>query len=267
MFFKRIVSCFLRMTAGLALATSSQAEDLVESIPAAADRAQIAIIIDDLGYSMPPATAILELPHPITLAIIPFTPYGKRIAEQARAIEKEVMLHAPMETLSTTKWEKGLTVSMDEIELFATMDAMLGDIPYVVGVNNHGGSKLTQDSDRMNWIMSFLAQRELYFIDSRTIAASVAADAAKNNAISYNKRDVFIDNEKTSENIEGQINKLVEIALENGKAIGIGHPYRETTEALAKMLPEIQGSGIRIVNASALTQSPERSAKLAHQDR
>ncbi len=238
-------------------------EDIAESIPAAADRAHVTIIIDDLGYSMPPAEAILQLAYPLTLAIIPFTPYGKRIAQAANAIEKEVMLHAPMETLATNKWENGLSVSMDEIELLSTMDAMLTDIPYVVGVNNHGGSKLTQDHSRMDWVMNFLAQRQLFFIDSRTTAASIAVEAAKNNAIAYSERDVFIDNEKSQEYIENQLQTLFKIALKQGKAIGIGHPYPETSRALQNTLPQLQKAGIRLVSASKMVGANNTSTSLA----
>ncbi|MFL0800150.1 MAG: divergent polysaccharide deacetylase family protein [Agarilytica sp.] len=231
---------------------SAQSEDLMESFPEAALRAKISIIIDDLGYGYKPALGFTDLPYPITLAIIPFTPYGRDIAALAKNLQKEVMLHAPMETMGRGKWEAGLTVDMDEIETFTTINDMLSDIPHVQGVNNHGGSRLTQDRDRMSWIMSFLAERELYFVDSRTIASSIAEEAARNAQIAYSARDVFLDNDKSPELIREQLHKLQTIALEQGRAIGIGHPYAETLEILTEELPLLNQQGIKLVKVSEL---------------
>ncbi len=236
----------------MAVCLSAHTEDLMESFPQAALRAKISIIIDDLGYGYKPALGFADLPHPITLAIIPFTPYGSDIAALAKSHQKEVMLHAPMETMGRKKWEEGLTVDMDEIETFSTINDMLSDIPHVQGVNNHGGSRLTQDRDRMSWIMAFLAERELYFVDSRTIASSIAEEAARDAQIAYSARDVFLDNEKSPEMIREQMNKLRTIALEQGRAIGIGHPYTETLEMLIEELPLLNEYGIKLVKVSEL---------------
>ncbi len=224
----------------------------MESFPEAALRAKISIIIDDLGYGYKPALGFTDLPHPITLAIIPFTPYGSDIAALAKNHQKEVMLHAPMETMGRKKWEEGLTVEMDEIETFSTINDMLSDIPHVQGVNNHGGSRLTQDKDRMSWIMTFLAERKLYFVDSRTIASSIAEEAAREAQIAYSARDVFLDNEKSPERIREQMKKLRTIALEQGRAIGIGHPYAETLEILTEELPLLNEQEIKLVKVSEL---------------
>lgn len=243
----RLVSTLL-----VALTSGALAEDLAESHLQAAQRARISIIIDDLGYSLAPGKILAAMPWPITFAIIPFTPHGAHIAELAHTKKKEVMLHAPMETLTRRKWELALNVNMDEQELFRTIDTMLTDIPYVKGVNNHGGSKLTQDRNRMDWVMSYLAQRQLYFIDSRTIASTTAAAAAKGAALAYRSRDLFLDNDRSPEQIHKQLEKLRMISLDKGEAIGIGHPYPETLQTLRKTLPRFQREGIHLVSVSQI---------------
>lgn len=234
------------------LALKSQAEDLAEAFPDSIYRAKISIIIDDFGYKFTTAQQFVSLPHALTLAIIPFTPYSTDIAQLAHKHQKEVILHAPMEALGEDKWEAGLTTAMDEIETFATIAEMLSDIPHAQGINNHGGSKLTQNRDHMDWIMAFLAQRGLYFIDSRTIASTTAASAAKDAEIAYSERDVFLDNEKSAELIRIQLEKLRTMALERGQAIGIGHPYPATLEVLTEELPKLRQYGIQLVNVSHL---------------
>ncbi len=236
------------------------AEDIAESIPESVYQAKVSIIIDDLGYSLQQGHLLAAFPYDLTIAIIPFAPYSADIAEIANRFNKEVMLHAPMETLNTKKWESGLSTTMSQEELTRNIDNMLNNIPHVRGVNNHGGSKLTQDRDRMTWIMSHLAQKQLYFIDSRTIATSAAATAAFNAELAHNSRDVFLDNNKNHEHIRKQIQKLRDLALAKGKAIGIGHPYPETMTILLEELPNFTSKGIQIVSASKIVEKGDKIA-------
>ena len=56
---------------------------------------------------------------------------------------------------------------------------MLETVPHAAGVNNHQGSRATADAALMAELMPALRQRGLFFIDSRTTAATVAHDAEK----------------------------------------------------------------------------------------
>ncbi len=235
--------------------SANSSSDPLRAAPNQEYRAKISIIIDDLGYQYAPAQTLTDLPYALTLAIIPFTPYSTAIAKLAQSKHKEVMLHAPMEALGPDQWEKGLTSTMNEHETIITLESMLKNVPYAKGVNNHGGSKLTQNQEHMDWLMKFLASKELYFIDSRTIASTVAASSAKSTGIAFSERDVFLDNVKSVDLIRIQIEKLLALALKQGHAIGIGHPYPETLESLAKELPKLQQSGIQLVNISELIQT------------
>ncbi len=60
-------------------------------------KAQVSIVIDDLGQNYTSFTALLALDIPITFSILPFEPHSVRIAQEAFAREREVMLHLPME--------------------------------------------------------------------------------------------------------------------------------------------------------------------------
>ncbi len=237
-------------------AAVSNAEDLAESIQPAQYRARVAIIIDDLGYNLEPLSAVTSNPHALTLAIIPHTPYGKKIAESAYQSDKEVMLHTPMETLGQSKWEQGLRVDMAEEELTTTLRGMLADIPHVRGINNHGGSKLTQNKERMGWLMTVLREQDLYFVDSRTVASTQAQIAAQEALVANAARDVFLDNEKDVESIRKQLEKLLAIALRDGNAIGIGHPYPETLQVLKEDLQHFLTKGVQIVSASDVLFRP-----------
>lgn len=217
--------------------------------------ARIAIIIDDLGYKLVEGKRAINLASQVTLAIIPFSPHAKKLARFANDNHKEVLLHAPMTPMTRQPWEAGLASNMNKPELFAAVDAMLSEVPGAKGLNNHGGSRFTQDRQRMVWLMMALKDRDLFFIDSRTTAATTGMETAHEANIPYNSRDVFLDNDLNEEAIVGQLDKLVAIAVKNGQAIAIGHPHRTTLDVLETYLPLLSEQGVEIVNASVLLKN------------
>ena len=224
--------------------------------------AKIAIIIDDLGYKLKLGRQSIALPHPITLSIIPSSPHAITLAEEANChLDKEIIVHLPMTPENNPRWEIGLTPQMNEEEFTQAANELVQSIPHAIGVNNHGGSLLTKDDQRMAWLMAVLHEQSLFFIDSRTTALSVAEDAARQASIQFNSRDVFLDNERTPGAIEAQLNKLVELALTHGEAIGIGHPYPETLEVLERLLPKLAEQGVLLVGASNLLNEKQAIAQ------
>jgi polysaccharide deacetylase 2 family uncharacterized protein YibQ len=215
------------------------------------EKPKIAIIIDDLGYKLHEGQQSIGLDHPITLAIIPSSPHAKTLADAAmRKGGKEILVHLPMTPSREIAWEAGLDTSMNEAEFTAMTEKLLSSVPHAVGVNNHGGSLLTQDRERMDWLMVILGENNLFFVDSRTTAESVASEAAKSAHVPFGARDVFLDNKRDIEAIERQLDKLISLANKHGQAIAIGHPYKETLAVLESRLDGIQAQGIEIVGIS-----------------
>jgi hypothetical protein len=218
---------------------------------------RIAIIIDDIGYHRTRGEAIVRLPGAVTCAIIPQTPHGPRLAEQAALAGKEVMIHLPMETGGARRLDDGgLHEGMPKAELITTVRQAFLRIPQASGVNNHMGSVLTADATSMNWLMQELAMNRYFFIDSRTTPESVAEDTARRHGLRSAGRDIFLDNERSLLSINEQFNKLIRLAKKRGHAIAIGHPYPETIQYLENVLPLLEQAGVKLVPASALLASP-----------
>lgn len=214
---------------------------------------KIAIIIDDLGYKLQEGELSIGLAFPITLAIIPSSPHARKFAEAANCREdKEILVHMPMTPGGDVRWEEGLNENMDQEEFTQAAEKLLARVPHAIGVNNHGGSQLTQDRERMDWLMAILERRRLFFVDSRTSPASVAAKAAAAARIPFSSRDVFLDNDRNPEAISAQLDKLVAVAMKQGQAIGIGHPHKETLSVLQERLDELQKQGFEFVGISEL---------------
>ncbi len=215
---------------------------------------RVAIIIDDVGFDKAVAMAFSRLNPHITMAILPESPFGRAIADRLYVRDVELMLHLPMEPMQYPAVNPGpgaLMADMPPDLLLETLRRDLDSIPYVKGVNNHMGSRLTTLSDQMRQVFTVLKKRDLFFIDSLTARHSICRDSARLFRLSFAQRDVFLDNIQDKNYITGQINELIQISQRHGSAIGIGHPYPATLETLALVLPEMQEK-VSIVRASEL---------------
>jgi len=211
-----------------------------------------AIVIDDLGNDLVLGERLVSLPHALTYAFLPHTKYAKKLIELSRMRQQEIMLHMPMQAISNKAMGPGgLNVSMQRQQFVNIVKANIRAIPGAVGVNNHMGSLLTQSKVKMQWLMEELKQnKNLYFLDSRTHAASIAAVQAQAYHIPNAKRDIFLDHVVTAKEIERQFQRLLKKINRVGHALAIGHPHAETVKALQNWLPKLKAQGIEIVPVS-----------------
>lgn len=213
----------------------------------------IAIIIDDLGVDREAARRLIALDAPVTLAFLPYRPHTEEMARRAGSNGKEVMLHAPMANMARIGLGPGgIDLDMSSEEVGRVLQDSLKAVPHARGVNNHMGSLLTQEKQPMRWVMDEIARHDLYFIDSRTTATTVAASTAHSRNVPAMSRDVFLDNERSENSIDQQFRLLLEKAREQGTAIGIGHPHQETIAYLEKVLPKLDQYGYGIATVSGI---------------
>jgi len=204
-------------------------------------RPVLSLVVDDLGYSLDNGIAAIDLDGDHTYAILPGANYSRRLAEHARDSDKEVILHLPMQSISSSAAHEpnALNEAMDEDELTANVHSLLAEIPGIRGVNNHMGSHLTEFDFFMRPVMDSIRgySESLYFLDSRTSPRSVAHAQALDAGLPSISRDVFLDNETNLESIRLQVQVWLATARARGSAIAIGHPYPETIEVLREALP------------------------------
>jgi len=223
----------------------------------------IAIIIDDMGHNLIEGERLIRMDQPLTLAFLPFRRHTVSLARYAHRRDKEIMLHAPM--ANTRNFDLGpgaLEPGMNRQQIMASLRRSLQSIPHVQGVNNHMGSLLTQMPEPMSWVMEELYRYPLYFVDSRTIASSVAADTAQKHAVPALTRDVFLDHEQTPEYVDKQFRELIRKARQNGTAIGIGHPHKVTVDYLEKHLPLLDEQGIAVATVSGIWAMRNRNQEM-----
>lgn len=217
-----------------------------------AENAKVAIIIDDIGYRKTDAN-VLQLPSNITLSILPHTPYGKSLALQGHTDNHEIMLHIPMEA-ENGKFlgPGGLTRDMDESMIRNNLKEAFEEIPFAMGINNHMGSLLTSLHQPMSWIMKFIKEQNVIFIDSVTSSKSRVGNIAQKLGVPTLQRDVFLDNNLEHVYIAEQFSRLIKRAQKNGIAIAIAHPHPETIASIKQLLPLLTKKNIELVTISQL---------------
>ncbi len=229
-------------------------------VPAHAQNARVAIIIDDLGYKYHEGHRAIGLPGPVSFAVLPGTPRARQLAESAHRAGKDVLLHLPLQAVSHEGPPEpgGIMLDMSRERLQETFAAALASVPYVIGVNNHRGSLLTRHPGHMRWLMDEIrARRDLFFVDSFTTPRSVAMQMAREAGVSAVRRDVFLDDDASPEAIAREFERMKRLAKKRGTVVAIGHPYRTTLALLERELPRLAEEGIELVPVSALFTSPE----------
>ena len=226
--------------------------------PPVTHKPKLVLIIDDIGYKKGVALDLMALDSNITLSILPGSPHGKFIAEKARKRGMELMLHQPMEPMEYPRIDPGpgaILASMDPDTLLGILKKNLAAYPFIKGVNNHMGSRLTSLSPQMYQVMTVLKKKGLYFIDSRTSADTVGRSAADLMQVPFAERDVFLDHDQSRGAVKKQVERMLVIAEKHGSAVGIGHPHGVTYDVLLKMMPEIHRR-VTLVRPSALVALP-----------
>lgn len=215
---------------------------------------KLAIILDDLGSDRGAAEAIFALPYPLTISVLPHHELSAEIAQEAERRGYQVLLHLPMQSIANEKPEaQELRAGMPAAELSALVEKFLKNVPGAVGVNNHQGSQATSDAGLMSELMPVLSERHLFYVDSRTTAATVAYDTAQSFGVPSAFRNVpFLDDVPQIAAVRKQLELGLRGAREKGEVIAIGHAHPVTLQALREVLPQAHAQGVRLVFASEL---------------
>lgn len=214
--------------------------------------ARVAIIIDDMGLDMDIARQLCTIDADLTFSILPRQLYTVEVAQFLHERGKEVLLHMPMEGNGKDPGQGAIFRDMDPLQAEALLREALKAVPYIVGVNNHMGSEVTQNEAIMMALLTTIKQNHLFYIDSLTTNNSICGEVASVVNVPFEARDVFLDNEQTYPYISGQFDELISVAKRHGKAIAICHPNPITVETLAREIPRLKARSIVVQRVSEL---------------
>ncbi|MEI7998660.1 MAG: divergent polysaccharide deacetylase family protein [Candidatus Omnitrophota bacterium] len=222
---------------------------------------KIAFIIDDWGYKMSNCHFLKEIKAPLAVSIMPNLRHSNDIMKCANIYDKDIMLHLPMEpwhNLDPYPENYLITTVMPHATIEKLMDDTFKKMPLITGVNNHMGSKATEDRNLMKFVMKKIKKQGLFFVDSMTaLHHSICGQVADDINIPFARRDVFLDNINTKEAIEMQLVELVQKARHQGYAIAIGHDRQLTMQILLEEIPLLQKQGFQIVHVKDLLRKKD----------
>jgi polysaccharide deacetylase 2 family uncharacterized protein YibQ len=219
----------------------------------------IALVIDDVGLDVAATRRAIALPAPTSLAFLPYADATPALAREAGAAGLDVLVHMPMEPRGLADpGPNALMRHLSEDQLTARMRWAWSRVPGAVGINNHMGSRFTEDPGAMRRALSAIAGEAPLFLDSLTTARSRGAAAARGLGLTAMTRDVFIDHVDEGAAIAAALAEVEAVAREQGRAIAIGHPRALTLEALETWIPEARARGIAFGRLSQL--SPRKTS-------
>lgn len=228
-------------------------------IPKAVNGATIVIVIDDAGRSVENVKKYASLPFPLTIAVLPRLEHSRECAQTSISLGKEVILHQPMQSVNH-RLDPGpgkITVDMGFSEIADVIAKNLSSLgPGVKGMNNHEGSEVTGDVIRIGAVLDACQSHGIYFLDSRTTAATKAPQAALERDMKiYEKAGPYLDNELAREKMLERMYETLRYANNHGHALVIGHVDKSVKilpDLLAEMYPYMKAAGYKFATPSAL---------------
>lgn len=222
-------------------------------VPSYQSAGTLIFVFDDAGHNMSQLQPFLELPFPVTIAVLPGLEYSSQAAQKARSCGKEVLLHQPMQAKnrSVNPGPGAIEPNMTPDEVYDLVRQNLAEVGPVSGINNHEGSLITENENLMGAVMDVCRAEQLYFLDSRTTSASVAKKIASQRGLPIWERSVFLDNTQNRKDIETAVRLGMEMASKNGSAIMIGHIWTGILPTiLVDLYPEMIMQGYTISTIS-----------------
>lgn len=228
------------------------------NVRADCNKKYIAIVIDDFGNNSKGTEEMLSLPIKFTGAVMPFMPKSQEESERLNALGKEAILHQPMEAHTGQRSWLGPVPILGEMSVEEAQKRFIDNAESLnpKGFNNHMGSLITEDKDKMKAILEAAKERNMYFVDSVTSSKSEAAKIAQEIGVPVLKRDVFLDSTQNLEEIKNNLLKTAKIADKECYAIAIGHVGAEggvvTAKAINDLYKELESKGYEFVTISEL---------------
>jgi polysaccharide deacetylase 2 family uncharacterized protein YibQ len=238
------------------VASGAQASSTVQpqAVPPAAYKGMLVLVIDDAGNNLQELEPFLKFPGPITISVLPGLANSAEAAKRVRAAGKELFLHQPMEPMNGQNPGPGaIKTGMTPAQVKEILIRNFNEIGPVAGFNNHEGSRVTMDMAIMRPLLEVSRDSALVFLDSRTIADTVAPQAARQLGITIAERDIFLDNEQDRASILAALEAGCKRAEQNGSAILIGHAWTPQLAALlTEMYPQLIQRGFAFATVSAV---------------
>ncbi|MEJ2689968.1 MAG: divergent polysaccharide deacetylase family protein, partial [Deltaproteobacteria bacterium] len=154
----------------------------------------MAIVIDDMGYQKAMGRKFLAIDLPLSFSFLPHAPFTRILMREAKNRQRDILLHIPLEPLdsSLVLGPGALLTTMSAASMTRVFNEDLDLVSFAIGVNNHMGSKFTEDRAAMTTLLAAVKKHDLFFLDSLTSANSIGFELAERMKIPAARRNVFL---------------------------------------------------------------------------
>ncbi len=216
---------------------------------------KVSLIIGGLGLNQNHTlSAINELPPEVTLSFVPYANDLQTWINRARQAGHEVLLELPMEAYDYPNVDTGpqtLLTSVKPDENVRRLTMLLGKASGYYGVTNYQGAKFATDATAATPVLKALKDRGLVFLHDGAAARSVLPQTADAAGLNFTIADRIVDAEPSADSIDRELLTLEALAIQNGKAIGVGYAYPVTIEQFRIWCEGLKAKGYQLAPASS----------------
>jgi len=223
--------------------------------------ARILLVVDAFGPAENDSLdrQFLALGVPLTGAVLPRVKGTRDWAEKLARAGHDVIVQLPMEPMNYPQRDPGpgaILVDMPAGQIQREVKKNLGDVPGAVGATSYMGQMALADESAMGAVMAELKRAKVFYLDSRPVPTSVAADrAAREGVLCFRIDSVLEAPGRYDAQVKGMnrlLDDAIDLARRRGYAIVLAHPDRATLDVLKRALPKLKRSGVRFQPVSTL---------------
>lgn len=218
-------------------------------------RAQIVIIVGNLGLSKSNTEEALQLPNNVTLG---FSPYAANIGhyiEQAVNKKSDILINIPMEPNNYPASDPGqyaLLSNVLDTENTFRLDWILSKSDKIVGAYTQYDEKFSLSIANIRPVIQTLKNRELLLAYGRGYSNNIINQVADSLGFPVLIIDVIIDKDINSTSISQKFLKLEQQAKEKGFAIGFISSYPISINQLNLWIKSLENKNIDLVSITDL---------------
>ena len=213
----------------------------------------ICLIIDDFGFTQNEIVKdFFLISKNLTAAIIPGTPYAESIGRYADSVGIETIIHMPMESHEEddTEYPVFLNERLNASLVQERIQFSFNEVPTALGMNNHQGSKSTENLQLMKNIARTLKKMDKFFLDSFTNPESRGYITMRQYGVPTQLRQVFLDHVEDPKQIIYNLDSLKTLSHSMDIAVGIGHVKPVTLNVLKQEIPRLESEGYHFIRLS-----------------